>query len=54
MRVWTSKKFHPVDIDLTQEEWGAKMDINTERNTEKDMKGSLGEVFEWTQDWTSG
>lgn len=34
-KLWKAEKFHPVEIDLTQEERGAKMDINTERQTKK-------------------
>lgn len=34
-KLWRGQKFHPGEIDLTQEEWGAKMDINTKRNREK-------------------
>lgn len=35
-KLWSGAKFHPVERDLTQEEREAKMDINTERKTEKD------------------
>lgn len=37
-KLWRGEKFHPVEIDLTQEERGGKMDINTERKTEKRKK----------------
>lgn len=32
MKLWRGEKFHPAEIDLTQEERGARADINTARN----------------------
>lgn len=40
-KLWRGEKFHPVEIDLTQEERGAKMVINTVRKREKETEKSL-------------
>lgn len=40
-KLWRGEKFHPVEIDLTQEERGAKMDINTKRKREKSSEKCL-------------